>query len=209
LVCTFHLIADCFVEVDRGREVANDPRAHLSLAALLATVVSSPPRSEEQPQTAPTRDVDITYQITRPGQPAILERRRWFASQHLRRVDGPGNSATIFDQSRGELTAGDGRGEFVVPAVLNAANHTYVTLEGPAAKRMTPQNATTLKRGGEYKIAGLNCIDWSWVDDTQMHTACLTPDGVLLRLIIDGQIVAEAFNWGGSDEKRYLPAHNG
>ena len=152
----------------------------LSLAALLATVVSSPPRSEEQPQTAPTRDADITYQITRPGQPVILERRRWFASQHLRRVDGPGNSATIFDQSRGELT------------VLNAANHTYVTLEGPAAKRMSPQNATTLKRGGEYKIAGLNCIDRSWMDETEMHTACLTPDGVLLRLIIDGQIVAEA-----------------
>ena len=79
-------------------------------------VVSSPPRSEEQPQTAPTRDVDITYQITRPGQPAILERQRWLASQHLRRVDGPDNSATIFDQRRGELT------------VLNAANHTYVTL---------------------------------------------------------------------------------
>ena len=139
----------------------------LSLAALLATVVSSPPRSEEQPQTAPTRDVDITYQITRPGQPVILERRRWLASRHLRRVDGPDNSATIFDQSRGELT------------VFNAANHTYVTLEGPAANRMSPQNVTTLKRGGEYKIAGLNCIDWSWVDDTQMHTACLTPDGVL------------------------------
>ena len=25
-----------------------------------------------------------------------------------------------------------------------------------------------------------------------MHTACLTPDGVLLRLVIDGQTVAEA-----------------
>ena len=40
----------------------------LSLAvALSAVVVSSPPHSEEQqPQTAPTRDVDIMYQITRP-----------------------------------------------------------------------------------------------------------------------------------------------
>ena len=151
----------------------------LSLAALLATVVSSPPRSEEQPQTAPTRDVDITYQITRPGQPVILERRRWLASQHLRRVDGPDKSATIFDQSRGELT------------VLNAANQTYLTLEGPAAKRMSPQG-TTLKRGGEYKIAGQNCIDWSWMEDTEMHSACLTSDGVLLRLLIDGRVVAEA-----------------
>ena len=57
---------------------------------------------------------------------------------------------------------------------------------------MSPQKGTTLKRGGEYQIAGQNCIDWSWMDDTEMHTACLTPDGVLLRLIIDGQIVAEA-----------------
>jgi hypothetical protein len=40
-------------------------------------------------------------------------------------------------------------------------------------------------------IAGLTCVDWSWTDDTEMHTACLT-DGVLLRLVIDGQIVAEA-----------------
>jgi hypothetical protein len=159
------------------------PMRHMLLVAALSLMVAgSPLRSDAQELlTSPTRDVDITYQITRPGQPAILERRRWLASQHLRRVDGPDKSATIFDQSRGgELT------------VLNAANHTYLTLQGPAAKRMSPEKGTTLKRGGEYKIAGQNCIDWSWMDDTEMHTACLTPDGVLLRLIIDGQTVAEA-----------------
>jgi hypothetical protein len=85
-----------------------------------------------------------------------------------------------FDQKREELT------------LLNGANHTYRTVEWPVAKRMSPQKGTTLKRGGEYKIAGQNCIDWSWMDGTEMHTACLTPDGVLLRLVIDGQIVAEA-----------------
>ena len=149
------------------------------VASLSLVAVGYSLRSEEQqPQTTPTRDVDITYQITRPGQPAIVERRRWLASQQLRRVDGSDNSATIFDQKTGEFT------------LLNAANHTYRALE--AAKRMSPEKGTTLKRGGEYKIAGQNCIDWSWIDDTEMHTACLTPDGVLLRLVIDGQIVAEA-----------------
>ena len=60
----------------------------LSLVAALSVLgVSSPPHSEEgQPPTAPTRDVDITYQITRPGQTVIIERRRWLASQHLRRI---------------------------------------------------------------------------------------------------------------------------
>ena len=89
------------------------------VAALSLTAVGSPLRSDEQqPLTTPTRDVDITYQITRPGQPAIVERRRWLASQQLRRVDGPDNSATIFDQKTGEFT------------LLNTANHTYRTLDG-------------------------------------------------------------------------------
>jgi hypothetical protein len=149
------------------------------IAALSLTAIGLPLRSDEQePLTTPTRDVDITYQITRPGQPAIIERRRWLASRQLRRVDGSDNSATIFDQKSGEFT------------LLNTANHTYRTLE--AAKRMSPQKGTTLKRGGEYKIAGQNCIDWSWMDDTELHTTCLTPEGVLLRLVIDGQTVAEA-----------------
>ena len=30
------------------------------------------------------------------------------------------------------------------------------------------------------------------MDDTETHTVCLTPDGVLLRLIIDGQIAMQA-----------------
>ena len=57
---------------------------------------------------------------------------------------------------------------------------------------MAPQKGTTLKRGSEYEVAGLSCIDWSWMDDTETHTVCLTPDGVLLRLVIDGQIVMKA-----------------
>jgi hypothetical protein len=152
----------------------------LVVALSVGAVASVSHSGEQQPQTAPTRDVDITYQITQPGLPVIIERRRWLAGRHLRRVDGPDKSATIFDQSSGELT------------LLNPANHTYRMLQGPAAKRMSPQEGTTLKRGSESKIAGLTCIDWSWIDDTEMHTACLTPDGVLLRLIVDGQIVAEA-----------------
>jgi hypothetical protein len=151
------------------------------VASLTLVAVGSPPRSEgQQPQTTPTRDVDISYQITRPGQPVIIERRRWLASQQLRRVDGPDKSTTIFDQNRGEFT------------LLNPANRTYRTLEGLPRKPMAPQEGTMLKRGSESKIAGLSCTDWSWIDDTETHTACLTPDGVLLRVVIDGQIVMQA-----------------
>jgi hypothetical protein len=151
------------------------------IVAFAVAAAEGPSHAQEQPpENAPTRDVDITLQITRPGAALIVERRRWSAGQHLRRVDGPDNAATIFDQSKGELT------------LLNPANRTYLTLQGPAAKRMSPPKGTRVKRGDEAKIAGLTCTDWSWMDGVEMHTACLTPDGVLLRLVVDGRILAEA-----------------
>jgi hypothetical protein len=151
------------------------------IVALAVAAAAMPVRAQERPpQNAPTRDVDITLEITRPGVAPIVERRRWSASQHLRRVDGPDSAATIFDQSKGELT------------LLNPSNRTYRTLQGPAAKRMSPPRGARVKRGAEAAIAGLTCTDWSWLDATEMHTACLTPDGVLLRLIVDGHVVAEA-----------------
>jgi len=57
---------------------------------------------------------------------------------------------------------------------------------------MSPPEGATLKRVGEFTIGGVMCTDWSWINDIELHTACLTPDGVLLRLLIDGKIVAEA-----------------
>lgn len=152
----------------------------LAVAISVGAVASVSRAGEQQPLTAPTRDVDITYQITRPGLPVITDRRRWLANQHLRRVDGSNGSATIFDLSRGEIT------------LLNASNRTYRMLQGAAKKRMSPPEGVELKRGGEFTIAGGACTDWSWMDDVELHTACLTPDGVLLRLLIDGKIVAEA-----------------
>jgi hypothetical protein len=152
----------------------------LVLAFTAATTGAPLNAQEQQPQTAPTHDVDITYRITRPGLPMTTDRRRWLANQHLRRVDGPDGSATIYDLRRGELT------------LLNASNHTYRTLQGATTRRMSPPAGMKLKRGGELTIAGVACIDWSWMDDIELHTACLTPDGVLLRLLIDGKRVAEA-----------------
>ena len=35
-------------------------------------------------------------------------------------------------------------------------------------------------------------MDWSWTEDVETRTVCITADGVLLRFLIDGQIVSEA-----------------
>lgn len=65
--------------------------------ALVFLFMGSSPRAKEQPQLQPMRDLDITYEVTRPDQPVIRERVRWLASEHLQRVDGSDQYTAIFD----------------------------------------------------------------------------------------------------------------
>jgi hypothetical protein len=149
-------------------------------AALALVLVAPSAGAEEKPQLLPTRDVDITYDVTRPPQTIIRERVRWLASEHLERVDGPGRSTTIFNRGANEIT------------LLSTARRTYTKLEGAARRLLDPEPGAVLKRGSEAVVAGLRCTDWSWTEDVETHTVCATADGVLLRLIVDGKTAIEA-----------------
>lgn len=150
------------------------------VAAAFIGAADLPRAAEQQPEVVPTRDVDITYRITRPNQPTTTSRRRWSASEHLQRIDGPDKSATIFDRNKQEFT------------LLNPASRTFRKFEGSPRMPLAPDNPTALRRGGESTVAGLSCVDWSWSVDTETHTGCLTADGVLLRLMVDGNTVMQA-----------------
>lgn len=117
-------------------------RSLLPTAVLAMLLIGPPPRAEEQqPQILPTRDVDITYQITRPHQPTIIQRRRWLASERLLRSDGRDKSATIFDRNAREIT------------VLNPANRTYLKLEGEPRLPLPLRAGTS--RAGRTFIVGM------------------------------------------------------
>jgi hypothetical protein len=150
------------------------------VAVFALLLVGSIGQAEERPPVTPTRDVDITYDVTRPHQPKIRERVRWSAGQHLQRIDGPDKSATIFDHAAHEIT------------LLTPKNRSYRKLEGAPRRPPGPEAGDVLKRGNEAVIAGLHCVDWSWTVDVETHTVCLTPDGALLRLVIDGQVIMQA-----------------
>jgi hypothetical protein len=152
-----------------------------ALLALFLIGAQTSPQGPDQPAVLPTRDVDITYRITRPQQPALTERRRWLASEHLQRVDVNGGT-TIFDHKRGEFT------------LLNPSTHTYRKFEGTPRMPRAPGKDVALKRGSDAVIAGLHCTDWSWIDhgDDETPTACLTADGVMLRLVIGGTTIMQA-----------------
>jgi len=149
----------------------------ITLALLLA---GSQGWSEEQPKLLPTRDVDISYDVTRPQQSKVRERVRWLAAQHLERVDTSRKSTTLFDHTAQEVT------------LLTPANRTYRKLEGAPRRALEPEPGAVLKRGGEAVVAKLPCTEWSWTEEVETHTVCATADGVPLRLVVDGQTIMEA-----------------
>jgi hypothetical protein len=159
-------------------------RRIVSTAAFALLLTGSPLGAEEPtpPPLLPTRDVDISYRSTRPDQPTIVERRRWSASDRLVRSEGPDKSTTLYDRDAHQIT------------VLNPKNRTYLKLEGSLRQPLDPEKGKPLKRGGESVVAGLHCTDWSWTEDAETHTVCLTPDGVMLRLVVDGKTVMQALS---------------
>jgi hypothetical protein len=77
----------------------------LLLAAPLAFFLAGAPiRAEDGPALLPTRDVDATYDVTRPQKPKVRERVRWLAAEHLERVDASGRATTIFDHEAHAIT---------------------------------------------------------------------------------------------------------
>ena len=150
----------------------------LPLVVLALVVEVSPaPQAAERPQLVPTRDVDISYDMIRPQQPRLLERVRWSADQRLERVDHSDRSTTILDHAAGVIT------------LLAPASRSYRKFEGAPRPPTAPPPGAAFKRGDAAVVAGLACVDWSWTEEAQVHTVCVTADGVLLRLVVDGSTV--------------------
>ncbi len=130
-------------------------------AALVLMVFNLGWAAGAQPQFFPTRDLSIIYDVSWPNRPRIRERVRWLARKRLERIDGP-NHSTIFDRTANTLV------------LLNAASRTYSAVNGAPRWAIEPKPSAVLNRGAESVIAGLRCIDWSWTEDTETHTACLS-----------------------------------
>jgi hypothetical protein len=103
----------------------------LRMAAFILLLGASDAWAEDHPQLVPARDVDLNYNVTRPGR----ERVRWLARDQLECVDVSGQATTIFDRNRHEVT-------LVVPY-----NHTYRKLEGGHRRLLEPGSDAAVERG--------------------------------------------------------------
>ena len=151
---------------------------HWVLLALLLPVSA---HADDKPLTQPTRDVDVVYLVAGPSTP-LAQRMRWGITAGKLRVDPPtAGMYVIIDTASHSMQA------------VREGDRSVVTINaGPqAVPGIAPGGA--FKRRGEASIAGLDCTQWQTRDTADRQVlACLTPEGVLLRVEADGLILVEA-----------------
>lgn len=134
---------------------------------------------QDGPKLVPDQDVEIKYRVNRPDEPAFDRRVRWSSASALERADGPGNSVVIVDHTSHYET------------LLRSDTHSYLKIEVPKGTALYPDPDLQRTAGGQATIAGLTCTDWNWTGpaDGRSRGICVTDNGVLLRVTVDGQVV--------------------
>ena len=164
-------------------------RASLKALALLIPLVTplitpraawADDRAQDRPLTMPTRDVDVIYLMAGPDAP-MQQRMRWGITEGKLRVDPPSPGLyVIIDTTSHTVQA------------VRESNRSVVQLDGTGPIPGVTQGGS-FTRKGDAEVAGLACTQWE-TKDTSGRTvqACLTADGVLLRVEADGLVMLQA-----------------
>lgn len=147
----------------------------------LALLLPFSAQAEDRPLTQPTRDVDVVYLVAGPSNP-LAQRMRWGVTAGKLRVDPPSAGMyVIIDTASHSVQA------------VREGDHSVVTMAaGPATMPGVAQGGA-FTRSGDANVAGLACTIWQTRDTSGRKVlACLTPDGVLLRVEADGLVLLEA-----------------
>ncbi len=145
---------------------------------LLAAV---PARADDQPATTPTRDVDISYRVAGPDGAAPAEQRvRWDAAGGRQRIEPPTPGLHSIVDTRAHHLA-------------SVRDKERLALEiDQSQARPAPGAAAGYTRLGTATIAGLDCAVWREGRAADAPELCFTADGVLLRVVSAGKVMAEA-----------------
>jgi hypothetical protein len=169
------------------------------LAALLAAL---PAAAQTRPPSHPARDVAVTYLVTLPGggQQAdqATARMMYAAAGERMRVETrllPFGGVVILDFARRVVS-------MVAP---EQRRYLQTALPAGAAPNLPPDLAgARFQRGGQSRVAGLACTEWS----TQGGSGCVTADGVVLSASYDHprvRILALQVEYGAQPAALFAP----
>ncbi len=168
----------------------------LGVAAPAMAAVAA--HAEPNPFASPQHDADITYAIPtdaipgaaatdHDGQPRVAgltQRLRVQAATGLQRIDPP---------SAGAYMVTDGHTGRMLVIQPQRRSATLVPSQGGRLPPLGERATGTYQRLGLRTVAGAACTDWRTRDETgQDSVVCLTDDGMLLQVVQDGRIRAQA-----------------
>jgi hypothetical protein len=147
----------------------------------LSMLAAAAADADEQPATSPTRDVDVSYRVAGPDAATPAEQRvRWAAAAGLQRIDPPTPGLHIIIDTRTHHLAS-----------VRDKERVALEIDQTAAPPASGAGAG-YTRLGTASVAGLDCTVWQASHAPGMPELCFTSDGVLLRVVANGNVLAEA-----------------
>ena len=149
----------------------------LSLALVLG-LAAAPALAQDRPPMMPSRDVAVTYRMVggEGGGGAQQIQMSWLVAQGLHRVDmGAGQGWMVSDtrNNRGFMVMERERMVMDMPD----------TRRGGGPQMGQPGASARMTREGSATVAGNSCTVWKIEDQGRESRACITNDGVMLRVL--------------------------
>jgi hypothetical protein len=145
--------------------------------AALATLVALPAAGQERPILRPTRDLTAEYHVQAPGpngEPQTRTIRMYWTGQGTRlRLETEGQpDYALIDYAARRMTM----------VMLSQKSYAEVMFDADHAPGLNIPTGATIDRAGKDTIAGFTCTEWQMKGPQGGGTACITDDGVLLRI---------------------------
>ncbi len=127
---------------------------------------AGPAEAQDRPPAQPTRDVAVTYS----GGPNAPLRMSWLAAAHLSRSEIAPGIWSLHDQAKHSTM------------LVNDARKMVLALPMPDPMLVGASPDARFTREGSTTVAGIGCTSWAIHTETADAKACITADGVLLRM---------------------------
>jgi Domain of unknown function (DUF4412) len=143
----------------------------------LAMLVTLPAAGQERPIMRPTRDVAVVYHVQAAGpsgEPETRTVQMYWTGQGTRlrlQTDGqPGFG--LVDYAAGRMTM----------VMLPQKAYAVVTFDADHAPGLNIPPGAVINRSGSDTVAGVACTEWTLQGPQGGGTACITKDGLMLRV---------------------------
>jgi hypothetical protein len=143
----------------------------------LAMLVTLPAAGQDRPITRPTRDLAVVYHVQAAGPNGEPETRTvqmfWTGQGTRLRLQSDGQPGFgLVDYAAGRMT-------MVMPPQKAYA---VMTFDADHARGLNIPTGAVINRSGSDTVAGVACTEWTVRGPKGGGTACITNDGLVLRV---------------------------